>query len=87
MRQSLRCACLALALAACAAKTPRAEQPPAPPLDEAQQAACANCRMNLQVCLRTAQNGYQNLPGSSCMDQFMTCVDAQHIDRVRCSSF
>lgn len=88
MRQSFRSAWLAFALAGCAAKSPPVEPSPPPAmLDQVQAQACAACRMTLQVCMRTAQAGAENLSGSSCMDQFMTCLETQHVDRIRCSSF
>jgi hypothetical protein len=89
MQQSLRCACLALVLAGCAGKTPPVEKPPpVEMLDDAQRMACAECRLSLQSCERQAQDSIRNPgPPSACMDQFMICLDTQHVDRVRCSSF
>jgi hypothetical protein len=79
---------LVFALGGCAATKPPLEAPTPPSLlDQVQQHACTACRMNLQACLRDAQIREASAPTSPCMGEFMACLDTQHIDSVRCSSF
>jgi hypothetical protein len=57
-----------------------APQPSPAPMDEAQTRACESCRHNLELCRQ--QQG-PNRP-ASCMDDFMTCMNAQQLDTIRC---